>query len=103
MAWVRSAIEVPSKPRSQKRSMAASKAASLSKLIGRPVFPVPVFIRLLATSILDCATVHPIRVRRIISVVTVPYYSTQSRRFKMDAFDGKLAVITGGNSGIGQV
>ena len=35
VASVKSAIEAPSKPRSQQSGIAASRAASLSKLIGR--------------------------------------------------------------------
>src|SRR5215813_6671552 len=61
IAWVRSAIEVPSNPRSQKSSIAASSAASLSKLIGRPVFPFLVFMLLLSTPILEPKIVSPMR------------------------------------------
>src|ERR1700678_3148979 len=49
IACVSEVMQVPSKPRSQKSSIAASSAASLSKLIGRPVFPFPVLTTFLAS------------------------------------------------------
>ena len=44
MTCVKLAMDVPSKPRSQKSSMAASRAASLSKVIGRPLLPLLLFV-----------------------------------------------------------
>src|SRR5579863_3471187 len=54
-------MDVPSYPRSQKSNIAASRAASLSKLIGRPVFPFVVFMIFLTTLIIDSKIVHPMR------------------------------------------
>src|ERR1700722_18373830 len=64
-------MDVPSYPRSQKSSIAASRAAFLSKLIGRPVFPFPVSMVLLSTGILDRGIVHP---TRLCIQITVPDY-----------------------------